>query len=173
MKKFVVSMLCLFVALSFSLVFAAEYQDQHDHSSCKHCGMDRTKFAHSRMLVEYDSGEQVGTCSLHCVTRELREAKADGLKSLKVADFYSHKLIDSADAFWVLGGDKKGVMTMRAKWAFETEEGARKFIAAHGGKLATAGEAMAASSDDMVKDMARMKKMKKMKAMKKKKMGME
>jgi copper chaperone NosL len=170
MKKFVTLAICLLVALSFSVVLAAQYKDQQDHSSCKYCGMDRTKFAHSRMLVEYQDGEQVGTCSLHCTTKELKGAAGRDLKSVEVADYYTHELVKSDDAFWVVGGDKKGVMTMRAKWAFATAASADKFVAEHGGERMNADQAKKASHDDMAKDMERMRKMK---AMKKKKMAKE
>jgi nitrous oxide reductase accessory protein NosL len=84
-------------------------------------------------------------------------------KSLQVADYYTHELINLDDAVWVIGGDKKGVMSMRAKWAFATSEAADKFIAEYGGTRATANEALKASFDDMAKDKERMSKMKRMK----------
>lgn len=170
MKKYVVAVICLSFIFSFSPAFSAQFQDQHDHVACKHCGMDRTKFAHSRMLVKYPDGEEVGTCSLHCTIKDLKEHAGQDAVSVKVADFYTHKLINSDDAIWVVGGDKKGVMTMRAKWAFESTAGANKFIAAHGGEIVSTEIAMRAGRDDMAKDMERMRKMK---AMKKKKMAME
>lgn len=170
MKKIAVIAVCAFLTLSCSLVNAAQFKDQEDHSSCKHCGMDRTKFAHSRMLVEYQDGEQVGTCSLHCTTKELKGAAEGVTKSVKVADYYTHELLNADDAVWVVGGNKKGVMTMRAKWAFATTASAEKFVAEHGGELVTPETAVKASKDDMAKDMERMRKMK---AMKKKKMAME
>lgn len=170
MKKFVAIGICLLITLSFSVVLAAQFKDQQNHSSCKHCGMDRIKFSHSRMLVEYQDGKQVGTCSLHCTTKELKGSVGRDVKSVQVADYYTHELVNADDAFWVIGGDKKGVMTMRAKWAFATSATADKFIAEYGGERATADQAKKASHDDMAKDMERMRKMK---AMKKKKMAME
>jgi nitrous oxide reductase accessory protein NosL len=164
MKKTVAVMTCLLVALSFSPLFSASFQDQHDHPSCKHCGMDRTKFAHSRMLVAYQDGEQVGTCSLHCTIRELNGSGGRRLKAIMVADYDTHKLLLSDEAIWVAGGDKQGVMTMRAKWAFATPEAARTFVTEHGGAVTTAEQAMQAGSDDMARDMERMKRMKQKKA---------
>ena len=38
---------------------------------CKYCGMNREKFGHSRMLIEYDDGLSVGTCSVHCAAVDL------------------------------------------------------------------------------------------------------
>ncbi len=169
MKKYIFAGICLAFILSISPVFAAQFKDQKDYVACKHCGMDRTKFAHSRMLVEYDDGKQVGTCSLHCTTKELKHSDGNNPVAVMVADYYTHKLLNADDAVWVVGGDRKGVMTMRAKWAFESSDGAQRFIAEHGGKTASADDARKASRDDMAKDMERMRQMK---AMKKKKMDM-
>ena len=37
------------------------------HPKCPYCGMDRTKWHHSRHLVQYDDGLVDGTCSIHCL----------------------------------------------------------------------------------------------------------
>ncbi len=42
-------------------------QDDIDaHRSCASCGMDRKAYGYSRMLIQYEDGAMVGTCSLHC-----------------------------------------------------------------------------------------------------------
>jgi copper chaperone NosL len=49
----------LFTALVFALSLTAAALAQDDvkqHPSCKYCGMDREKFAHSRMLIETPTG---------------------------------------------------------------------------------------------------------------------
>ena len=45
-------------------VYASE--DIQKHPDCPFCGMDRQKFAFSRMLITYDDGSVAGVCSLHC-----------------------------------------------------------------------------------------------------------
>jgi nitrous oxide reductase accessory protein NosL len=124
--------------------------------SCVHCGMDRTKFAHSRMLIEYDDGTSVGLCSLNCVAIDMDSNKDKKIKSILVADYNTKKLIDTEKAFWVIGGEKKGVMTMTPKWAFENKEDADLFIKQFGGKPGTFAEALKLAKEDM-----RMKGMKK------------
>jgi len=71
---------------------------------------------------------------------------------VKVGDFNSKKLIDAEKAFWVIGGNKPGVMTKKAKWAFENKADAEKFIAENGGSLSTFDEAMKAAYEDMYDD---------------------
>jgi nitrous oxide reductase accessory protein NosL len=127
-------------------------EDISKNPSCKYCGMDRQKFAHSRMLVEYDDGTVVGTCSLHCLGVDLALNLDKAPKGLRVGDFNTKNLIDAEKAFWVIGGDKPGVMTKRAKWAFEKKEDAESFIKAHGGKSVAFDEAIKASYEDIYED---------------------
>jgi copper chaperone NosL len=105
--------------------------------ACLHCGMNRTAFAHSRMQVVYEDDTMAGTCSIHCTAIELDMNKQKLIKSLMVADYADKKkLIHARKAFWVIGGDVKGVMTMEPKWAFERREDAAAFVKLHGGRLA-------------------------------------
>jgi hypothetical protein len=130
--------------------------------------MDRKTFAHSRMLVTYEDGSSMGTCSLHCTAVELALNIDKTPKSIEVGDFKTKKLIDAEKAFWVIGGSKPGVMTKRAKWAFESKADADAFIKENGGKLVSFDEAIKASYEDMYADTKmirdKRKMMKKMKA---------
>jgi len=122
------------------------------HKSCQYCGMDREKFAHSRMLIEYDDGSTVATCSLHCVAVDMANNIDKTPKAIKVADFSSKELVDAEKAVWVIGGSKQGVMSRNAKWAFATKEKADAFIKEHGGKLANFDDAIKTAYEDMYKD---------------------
>jgi nitrous oxide reductase accessory protein NosL len=137
-------------AVLFSLIqvccappsFAADSADVVENpKSCDVCGMDRTAFARSRMLIEYVDGTIVGVCSIHCAAAELKRHGGKEVKSLMVADYERKKLIDARTAVWVIGGDKEGVMTSLPKWAFLRQEDAQKFISENGGRLASFDEA--------------------------------
>jgi copper chaperone NosL len=52
----------------------------------------------------------------------------------------------------VIGGSKMGVMSKRAKWAFENKEDAEKFTRENGGQLATFEQAIQAAYQDMYED---------------------
>lgn len=136
-------------------------------ADCKYCGMDRTKFNHSRMLVEYDDGSSTGSCSIHCLAVDLANNIDKAPKSIKVGDYNSKQLIDAEKAFWVIGGDKSGVMTARAKWAFEKKADAEAFIAASKGTLATFEEVIKGAYEDMYKDTKMIRDKRKMKKMQK------
>jgi copper chaperone NosL len=60
MKRFI--LVSTFVLALASIVFAVD-SDIDKHSSCTYCGMDRAKYAHSRVLIEYDDGTFFGACS--------------------------------------------------------------------------------------------------------------
>ena len=154
-----------FVVTGIGIVVAAD--DITEHPACPLCGMDRTKFAHSRIYIEYDDGSTYGACSIHCASLDLALNLDKAPVSIKVGDFNSKKLIDAETAFWTIGGKKMGVMTKNAKWAFETKEAAEKYIQKNGGKLATFEDAMRASYEDMYTDTQMIRKKRKMMRMKK------
>ena len=116
---------------------------------CKYCGMIREKFASSRTLVEYEDGSAVGTCSVHCLAIDLALNPGKTPKIIMVGDYYSKNLIDAEKAFWVLGGEKMGVMSIRGKWAMDEKESADRFIKENGGQLVTFDRIIKASFEDM------------------------
>jgi copper chaperone NosL len=148
MKK-KVSFVLAIVFVLFSGLFCFAQEDIQNHPTCQHCGMDRLKFAHSRMLIEYDDGTTVGTCSIHCTVIDLESNKDKTPKTILVGDYYSKELVDAKTAFWVIGGTKPGVMTKRAKWAFQKKQDAEKFMAENGGDLANFDQALKAAQEDM------------------------
>jgi hypothetical protein len=109
-------------------------------------------FAHSRIFIEFDDGTTLGTCSVHCAAIDLAEKIDKTPQSIQVGDYNTRKLIDAETAFWVIGGNKPGVMTRNAKWAFATKEDALKFIEENGGVPASFDDVMKATYEDMYSD---------------------
>ena len=150
MKK---SVTWLFLGILALIVVSWAYaQDIDKHAGCKYCGMDRKMFAHSRMLVVYDDGSELGACSLHCVAVDMAVHIDKFPKTIQVGDFNTKQLIDAEKAVWVLGGDKPGVMTKRAKWAFADKAAAESYIKANGGQLADFEAVIKAAYEDMYAD---------------------
>jgi copper chaperone NosL len=143
-------LLVTFMLLSAGLAFA--HEDCQKQPACKYCGMDREKFAFSRMVVEYDDGSVLGTCSIHCLAVDLALNIDKTPRSVQVGDYNTKVLIDAEKAYWVIGGNKPGVMTKQAKWAFEKKEDAEKYIAENGGSLGTYDDAMKATYESMYAD---------------------
>lgn len=151
MKKLTLLLLIAFVSLFAAAPLFAQ-DDVTKHSSCKYCGMDREKFAHSRFFVEFADGTTEGTCSIHCAAIDFALNIDKAPKAMYVGDFNTKKLVSVEDAVWVIGGNKPGVMTKRAKWAFANNEDAQKFIAENGGTLSTFEVAFKGSYEDMYAD---------------------
>lgn len=151
MKKGILSVILIALLLAMAGVVSAQ-EDVQKEPACKFCGMDRAKFAHSRMLATYDDGTTLGTCSLHCLALDLAVNIDKTPRSIQVGDFSTKKLIDAEKAFWVIGGNKTGVMTKQAKWAFEKKEAAERFIMENSGAMATFDEALKAAYESMSAD---------------------
>ena len=140
--------------------------DVQQSPSCRLCGMDRGKFSQSRMVIEYEDGSTVATCSLHCAAVELANTIDKIPVMLRVADYDGKELLDADRAVWVMGGSKKGVMTAQAKWAFASRGAAERFIQANGGSIASFDEAIKAAYDDMYQDTKMIREFRKMKRLK-------
>lgn len=156
MKKHQILLLCAlavcFVGISPKISLSVAVDDTTIHPACVHCGMDREKFNYSRMLIEYADGKSVGVCSLHCAAVELSASTGKAIKSVKVADMISRKLINAEQAFWVIGGSSPGIMSKRAKWAFIRKQDAGSFIEGKGGLMAGYAEALKEAYEDMYED---------------------
>jgi len=148
-----------------TIVLAQVQEDVQKHPSCKYCGMDRAKFGHSRVLIEYDDVSIVGTCSIHCAAVDLALNIDKTPKTIQVGDYNTKNLVDAEKAFWVIGGNKMGVMTKRAKWAFGKKEDAENFIKENGGGMTTFDEAMKAAYEDMYSDTKMIREKRKMRGM--------
>jgi copper chaperone NosL len=149
--------LFLIAAWSLSMIGMASAQDDtKKYPSCKYCGMDREKFAYSRMLVEYPDGTAVGTCSIRCAAVDLALHGDKTPKAVMVGDYNSKALLDARKAVWVVGGNKLGVMTGNAKWAFAQKRDAEQFIAENGGKITDYDAALKAAYKDLDPDTKKM-----------------
>jgi copper chaperone NosL len=140
----------------FSLLISADYgglvDDLRDYRTCQICGMDRQKHLPGRMLIVYDDGSKAGTCSIRCTAVDMVAHREKTIAGMMAADYVTEKLIDAWKAVWVIGGGRTGIMSRRAKWAFEEKAAAEKFVREHGGKVAAYDEAMKAAFGDMAGD---------------------
>jgi hypothetical protein len=145
------------ILLISSLLFVAtlvigSQSDIVNHPSCPHCGMDRDKFSFSRMLLGYDDGSEVGTCSIRCAAVDMVNNLDKAPVKMMVGDYNTDELIDAETAIWVIGGKRPGVMSKRAKWAFAQRADAEAFITENNGEIATFEEALQATYSDLYED---------------------
>lgn len=168
MKRYIVFGF-LVVCFLFTTGGAFSQDDIKKHPSCKYCGMDREKFAHSRVFIEYEDGTTEGTCSIHCAAIDFALNIDKIPKVTQVGDLNTKMLVDAEKGFWVIGGNKPGVMTKQAKWAFAKKEDAEKFISGNGGNLASFEQAVKSAFEDMYADTKMIQERRKMRRMEHKK----
>ena len=152
MKRMALCCVLVTFCLSMGSALWALDLDVKEIPSCNYCGMNRETFAHSRMLIEYNDGSVMGTCSLHCAAVDLALNLDKAPKKIQVGDYIRKGLIDAETAYWIIGGSKPGVMTKNAKWAFAVKEDAEKYRQENGGQMAGFDEAIEAAYDDLYED---------------------
>lgn len=138
--------------LSFTLLLLLSQPVSAKEDSCQYCGMRRSDFGHSWMVIQYDMGDPISVCSVHCAVVDIVLHTHRTIRNISVADYNTREQIDAEKAFWVIGGDRIGVMTARAKWAFSTEAAAEEFIRRHGGRSADFEAVIQAAFEDMYQD---------------------
>ena len=142
----------LIMTIFFLIVFLMVGTAYSGGDDCLFCGMKRSQFGHSWVVLEHDDTTFTGVCSVHCAAIYMALHTGEFISRITVGDYNTQKQIDADNAFWVIGGDKIGVMTTRAKWAFETKEAADDFMRKHGGRPSTFNETLKASFEDMYED---------------------
>jgi hypothetical protein len=107
---------------------------------CMVCGMDVSKYPHTRYMVETTDGKKHTTCGVQCgLTLHLR--LKDKWKSAKAADLLSNRIFDVKEGFYVY---KSSVITDMAPGfiAFKVRVDAEKFAKGFGGQVVTYEEAL-------------------------------
>jgi len=105
-----------------------------DRSDCRVCGMWIDQYRHTRHVFTSKNGHQVIFCSLTCAAKYLKTHETE-MKKLKVADYLTTELIDSAQAIYLVGSDVPPVMSNTSIIAFSSREQAEKFQQKHGGHI--------------------------------------
>ena len=111
-----------------------------DIERCIVCGMDVSKYPHSRYVVKTSDGETYTTCGVQCgLTLHLR--LKDKWKSATAADLLSNRDFDATKGFYVY---KSSVITDMAPGfiAFKRKVNAEKFAKGFGGQVVTYDEAL-------------------------------
>jgi nitrous oxide reductase accessory protein NosL len=107
---------------------------------CHVCGMDVSKYPHTKYVVMTTEGEEFHTCGVQCgLTLHLR--LKEKFKSATATDLLSHRSVDAQKAFYVY---KSTVITDMAPGfiAFANKVNAEKFQKGFGGKVVSYQEAL-------------------------------
>ena len=113
---------------------------------CPNCGMNLVKF--------YKTSHAVGEhqyCSMHCYC-EVNSASDGSAENAQVVDFTSLKFISASKAYYVVGSQVKGTMTMTSKYAFADKADAEGFMGKNGGKIMSFEEAQAVARKALAKE---------------------
>ena len=114
---------------------------------CQVCGMDVSKYPHTRYVVTTTGGEEFITCGVQCgLTLHLR--LKEKFKSATATDLLSNRSFDAQKGFYVY---KSTVITDMAPGfiSFLTRVNAEKFQKGFGGKVVTYQEALETWKDQM------------------------
>ena len=107
---------------------------------CIVCGMDVSKYPHTKYVVMTTEGEAFSTCGVQCgLTLHLR--LKEKFKSATATDLLSNRSMDAQKAFYIY---KSTVITDMGPGfiAFATKTNAEKFQKGFGGKVVTYQEAL-------------------------------
>ncbi len=132
--------LALMLFLVSSVLMSGLWTWAADIERCVVCGMDVSKYPHSRYVVETTDGKKYTTCGVQCgLTLHLRFK--DQWKSATATDLLSNRTFDVKKGFYVY---KSSVITDMAPGfiAFKRRVDAEKFAKGFGGKVVTYGEAL-------------------------------
>ncbi len=137
-------------------------EDLRQHPECSYCGMDRTRFSHTRHLVVYPAGKSEGTCSIRCAATSL--VTHSDLPPLRVlaADAGNpdtpEPLLPVSRLTYVIDPGVPGTMTGTRKWAYSSKVVAHASIAPSGRTTDFAGaleSALAEIGRDLGESLAR------------------
>ena len=130
------SLLLVFVAI----LFLASTISARAVKGCIVCGMDVSKYPHTRYVVKTTDGKEYVTCGVQCgLTLHLRFK--DKWKSATASDLLSNRPFDVKKGFYVY---KSSVISDMAPGfiAFKRRVNGEKFAKGFGGKVVTYQEAL-------------------------------
>jgi len=131
----------LFILAIVSLSWSEEIK------RCIVCGMDVTKYSHTKYMVTTTEGKEFITCGVQCgLTLHLR--LKEKFKSATATDLLSNRSFDAQKGFFVY---KSTVITDMAPGfiSFVTRANAEKFQQGFGGKVITYQEALEVWKEQM------------------------
>lgn len=109
-------------------------QEGENKMYCPKCGMTLPMFYKTNHAAHVN-GKVEQYCSIHCLAETI--AEGGKVTGIKVVDNTTLEFIDVIKAWYVMGSDKAGTMSMTSKYAFGKKSDAEKFAKEFGGKVMT------------------------------------
>ncbi len=118
---------------------------------CPKCGMTLPMFYKTNHAADVNVTTRQ-YCSLHCLVEEKESGVP--MKKIRVVDVETLKFIPVEKAWYVVGSDVKGTMSMTSKYAFGSKAAAEAFARKHGGKIMRFVDAYEEAKKDFARDNA-------------------
>lgn len=144
------------LASEFSKVASAEpmlIQKTEEKLYCPICGMNLKMFYKTSHGVELKEGLAKQYCSIRCLAYDWQAIETKVAKIL-VTDVTSETLIDAKKAFYVIGSNVQGTMSMVSKLAFLKEADAQAFVKEQKGEIVDFDTAFAHAKTSLENDVA-------------------
>ena len=77
------------IAVSFVALLFLVGIGYADEDTCFHCGMFKSQFGHSWVVIEDDNGKRTGVCSVHCAAIDMVVNMDNLIKTITVADYHT------------------------------------------------------------------------------------
>ncbi len=115
---------------------------------CPNCGMNLNMWARTRHEFENSEGE-FATCSIRCLADMSVNTDENPAKVQVAVYLQPEKMVDAAQASYLIGSTASGTMTMKSKIAFASKEAAEEFSSTHGGKVVDFNGALTAATKEL------------------------
>lgn len=120
---------------------------------CPNCGMVRSMWARTWFTFENSEGKSQA-CSFHCLA-DMALKSGEDPKNVRVALYLNpKKMIPAEQAFFVVGSNAKGTMTMKSKIALTSKDEAEKFSKSCGGEIVGFRQALTMAKAGIAKEKA-------------------
>ena len=126
-------------------------QKGDEKAYCPICGMSLKMFYKTSHGVILKNGTAKQYCSIRCLAADYPAIESH-ISKIVVTDVKSEKLIDVKSAFYVVGSNVPGTMSMVSKLAFANEADAKAFATENGGEVMTFDAAFAKAKASLAND---------------------
>jgi nitrous oxide reductase accessory protein NosL len=122
--------------LLFCVIAVQSIAHAGERRECAVCGMYLDQYQSTVHVIVFKDGTRQETCSIACAAK-IYAKEHSRVKTILVADFPSHAMIDAEHAVYLEGSDVPGVMSYTSRIAFRTRGEAERFREKHGGIIVT------------------------------------
>lgn len=144
----VAGLVCLSMIIACAGVQTSHKPEAPKMITCPNCGMILKEWAHTNHEFTNSDGH-FRTCSIHCVADMSKKCGEQPRNVQAALHLKPEIMVPPEKAVYVIGSKDPGTMTAVSKLAFESREGAEKFMVEKGGKMGNFSDAFAAATEEL------------------------